>query len=165
MHEILRHLSPGSFVLDLGSAQGSFDSDSTMATIVRLDRAAQHTPSDPNFVQGDASDLPFADQTFAAVIANHSLEHIDHLDRSIHEIGRVLRQNGCLFVSVPDASTVTDKLYRWLARGGGHVNAFTSPHVNTIDLSAVLSQVAGWREDRDMPAWPTQPHAAPPHSG
>jgi hypothetical protein len=52
---------------------------------------------------------------------------MDDLDRSIHEIGRVLLQNGCLFVSAPDASTFTDKFYRWLTRGGGHVNAFTSP--------------------------------------
>src|SRR6185437_15783196 len=30
------------------------------------------------------------------------------------------------YVAVPDASTHCDKLYRWLSRGGGHVNAFTS---------------------------------------
>ncbi len=30
-------------------------------------------------------------------------------------------------MSVPDATTLTDRLYRWLARGGGHVNPFTSP--------------------------------------
>jgi hypothetical protein len=54
---------------------------------------------------------------------------------------------------VPDASTLTDKLYRWLARGGGHVNAFTSasetaaaieqavglPHVATRSLCSSLS--------------------------
>jgi SAM-dependent methyltransferase len=127
MHEILRHLGPGSWVLDLGSAQGSFAGSSTRARVVRLDREAQQRASDAHFVRGDAGELPFADHTFAAVIANHSLEHMDDLDRSIHEIGRVLLQNGCLFVSAPDTSTVTDRLYRWLARGGGHVNAFTSP--------------------------------------
>ena len=144
MHEILRHLHPGSLVLDLGSAQGSFGSNSTKAKIVRLDCAAQDCPSDAYFVQGDASCLPFADHTFAAVIANHSLEHIDDLDCSLHEIRRVLLQEGCLFVSVPDASTLTDRVYRWLARGGGHLNPFTSPHdlANRIERGTGLQLVA-----------------------
>lgn len=42
----------------------------------------------------------------------------------------MVASDGFLFVAVPDASTVTDRLYRWLAGGpapgGGHVNAFTS---------------------------------------
>ena len=79
-------------------------------------------------MQGDAANLPFANSSFAAIIANHSLEHFDQLDRCLQEIGRVIEPGGALFVSVPDASTFTDKLYRWLARGGGHVNAFASPH-------------------------------------
>ena len=114
MHEILKHLHPGSLVLDLGSAQGSFASNSTRAKIVRLDRVSQDHPSDAHFVQGDASRLPFANHTFAAVIANHSLEHIEDLERSLHEIGRVLLPEGCLFVSAPDASTLTDKVYHQL---------------------------------------------------
>ncbi len=124
MHEILRALPPGSFVLDLGCAAGSFPSSSTAATVVRLD--LEPRPS-PNSVRGDASQLPFADRTFAAVICNHSLEHFDDLHAALREIGRIIHPIGALFISVPDASTVTDKLYRWLARGGGHVNAFTAP--------------------------------------
>jgi SAM-dependent methyltransferase len=77
-------------------------------------------------VQGDALHLPFPDSTFTAVISNHSLEHFDHLEGALHEIGRVVRPQGALFVSVPDASTFCDRLYRWLAKGSGHVNAFTS---------------------------------------
>jgi hypothetical protein len=60
------------------------------------------------------------------VISNHSLEHVENLSNSLEEIGRVLKSSGALYVAVPDASTVTDKLYRWLARGGGHVNQFRS---------------------------------------
>ena len=41
-------------------------------------------------------------------------------------MGGVIRPGGALYVAVPDASTVTDKVYRWLGRGGGHVNAFVS---------------------------------------
>ncbi|MEI9972243.1 MAG: hypothetical protein WDO73_09425 [Ignavibacteriota bacterium] len=42
-------------------------------------------------------------------------------------MGRVLKRSGVLYVAVPDASTLTDRIYRWLGRGGGHVNPFRSP--------------------------------------
>jgi SAM-dependent methyltransferase/DNA-directed RNA polymerase subunit RPC12/RpoP len=139
MHEVLRNLHPESFVLDLGCAQGSFSSHCTRAKIVRLDRVVPDSPLDGFVVQGDAKQLPFACHTFAAVIANHSLEHIDDLVGSLIEIGRVLRRDGCLFASVPDASTFTDKLYRWLSRGGGHVNGFTSAG----DLAKTIERCTG----------------------
>ena len=88
MHEILRNLNPGSFVLDLGCGRGSFGADATKATVVRFDRAAPDRSPDALFVQGDARELPFASHTLAAVIANHSLEHIEELGRSLNEIGR-----------------------------------------------------------------------------
>ncbi|HLW76907.1 MAG TPA: methyltransferase domain-containing protein, partial [Bryobacteraceae bacterium] len=80
----------------------------------------------PNFVRADAARLPFAAGSFDAIVSNHSLEHIENLEGALLEIGRVAKPGALLYVAVPDASTFTDKLYRWLARGGGHVNAFTS---------------------------------------
>lgn len=84
----------------------------------------------------DAASLPFADHTFAAIIANHSLEHVDRLPEVLREMGRVLTPGGCVFVAVPDASTLTDKIYRWLARGGGHVNPFLDPAALSRDIAA-----------------------------
>jgi len=154
MHEILRNLQADSLVLDLGCAEGSFPQEATSATVVRVDRQApKHRGDRLRFVQSDAAKLPFVDQTFDAVISNHSLEHFDDLVGSLREIGRVISPIGSLFVAVPDASTLTDKLYRWLGRGGGHVNAFTSssetaasierasglPHVATRMLCSSLS--------------------------
>src|SRR5258707_9821545 len=128
MHEILKGLPAGSLVLDLGSAGGSFSQAVTPADVVRVDRDDWPARgARERFVQADAAALHFADHTVAAVVSNHSLEHFEDLTSALHEIGRVLRPSGSLFVAVPDASTLTDNLYRWLARGGGHVNAFTSP--------------------------------------
>src|SRR4051812_30871317 len=123
MHEILRHLPAGSFVLDLGCRTGSFPESDTAARVVRVDR--DFGPG-ARFVQGDAAKLPFADGTFAAVISNHSLEHFDNLAGALSEIRRVISPDGALYIAVPDATTLTDRIYRWLASGGGHVNAFTS---------------------------------------
>ena len=138
MEEILRHLQPGAFLLDLGCSHGSFNKKSTCATVVRFDREAQ-LGSHELFVRGDAAALPFRDRTFTAIVANHSLEHFENLNGALREIGRVIHPTGMLFVSVPDASTLTDKLYRWLARGGGHVNAFTA----AADIAAEIERATG----------------------
>ncbi len=141
MYEILRILPPGSRVLDLGCSTGSFAQDSTAATVVRLDRELPNGSKAARFVQGDAARLPFPGRSLAAVISNHSLEHFDELDSVLDEIGRVLCNGGALFVAVPDASTFTDKLYRWLANGGGHVNPFTS----ATDLADRIERATGLR--------------------
>lgn len=128
MHEILKHLPANSRVLDLGCAAGSFPRNATSAEVVRLDLAGvKHRPDGALYVQADAASLPFKDHSFAAVISNHSLEHFEDLAGVLSELGRIICPGGALFVAVPDASTFTDKLYRWAAKGGGHVNAFTSP--------------------------------------
>lgn len=125
MHEILANLRPGQRVLDIGSGPGSFPSGNGPFIAIRAD-LDHPSRTVPNFTQADAAHLPFADGAFDAVISNHSLEHFHDLAGSLSEIGRVLKPSGALFIAVPDASTFCDRLYRWLARGGGHINPFTS---------------------------------------
>ena len=47
-----------------------------------------------DFVQGDAEDLPFADQSFDAVINVEASHQYPHLDRFLSEVVRVLRPGG-----------------------------------------------------------------------
>lgn len=126
MQQILRMLAPGSRVLDLGSGPGSFDATGFPLTIVRGDLAPP-AHGRGNFVACSSARLPFRDHAFHAVILNHSLEHFDCLADSVSELGRVLDGKGLLYIAVPDASTFTDRVYRWLGRGGGHVNPFSDP--------------------------------------
>lgn len=151
MHELLHALPAGALVLDLGCAEGSFAA-SDQHTVVRIDRepAARALP---NFARADAAHLPFRENTFDLIVSNHSLEHFDDLAAALAEIQRVVKRQGALYISVPDSSTFCDRLYRWLARGGGHVNAFRSarlladqieratglPHVATRTLCTSLS--------------------------
>ena len=166
MHEVLKSLPGGSLVLDLGCGGGSFSQAATSAAVVRVDREPPAIRTNgTNLVQADAARLPFANSTFAAVISNNSLEHFDDFMGALDEIGRVIAPEGSLFVAVPDASTLTDKLYKWLARGGGHVNAFTSasetaaaiahatglPHVATRPLCSSLSFLNRRNAPRPMP--------------
>jgi SAM-dependent methyltransferase len=145
MHEVLNHLPAGAFVLDLGCAEGSFSRATTAAKVVRVDRDAPGAGGDgASFVRADAARLPFADGSFAAIVSNHSLEHFDDFAGALAEIRRVISAEGALFVAVPDASTLTDRVYRWLARGGGHVNAFTSEQETAlaIERATGLAHVA-----------------------
>ena len=127
MHEILVSLAPGARVLDLGARSGSFDPALYPGTqVVRLDLDRPSSTGGVPTIQADASALPFGDGAFDVVIANHSLEHMTQLGSVLDEIGRVVRRSGSLYVAVPDSSTLSDKLYRWVYHGGGHVNPFES---------------------------------------
>jgi SAM-dependent methyltransferase len=55
-------------------------------------------------VQGDAERLPFADDTFHAVIANHMLYHVADRPRALSDIRRVLVPAGRLFAGTNSAS-------------------------------------------------------------
>ncbi len=127
MHEILSNLSSRSRVLDLGSAHGSFDLHRYEPGLVRVDIDAGAMGTGGSAVAADASMLPFPDGTFDAVICNHGLEHFTDFEGALKEIGRVMKRGGAFYAAVPGSTTVCDRLYRWLARGGGHVNRFVTP--------------------------------------
>ncbi len=133
MHEILARLPPGSRVLDLGCRDGSFTAPAHLI-VIRADLdPPPHSAS--NHVRCNAAALPFRDHSLPAIVCNHSLEHFEQLDACVAEIVRVLAPGGYLFVAVPDSSTVTDRFYRWIGRGGGHVNAFS-------DVAMVPARIA-----------------------
>jgi len=139
MLQLIDSLPAGARVLDLGARMGSFSTSRTDLLVVRLDLETPPARASGAYVQADAARMPFAGRCFDAVISNHSLEHFEELDAVLGEVGRVLRSVGALFVTVPDASTLTDRIYRWMGRGGGHVNAFRSPE----DVIRRVEAVAG----------------------
>jgi SAM-dependent methyltransferase len=137
MYEILRNLRAGANVLDLGALTGSFPADCCPgALVVRVDLEGPAAGSCDGFVQADAARLPFRDDSFDAVIANHSLEHIRGLPAALAEMGRVIRSQGSLYVAVPDASTFSDRLFRWVYQGeSGHINPFCSADALASDIT------------------------------
>jgi SAM-dependent methyltransferase len=139
MHELLAALPAGARVLDLGARSGSFETPRRDIGVVRLDLEVQSRRGSGCYVAGDAARMPFATDSFDLVISNHSLEHFVELESTVREIGRVARPGGALFVAVPDAGTLADRIYRWLGRGGGHVNAFRSPE----DVIGLVVQLTG----------------------
>jgi SAM-dependent methyltransferase len=127
MLDLIDSLPPGARVLDLGARTGSFITARTDLCIVRLDLEIATARKGGWYVSGDAARMPFATAAFDVVVSNHSLEHFVELQATVREIGRVIKPDGALYVAVPDATTLTDRIYRWLGKGGGHVNPFCFP--------------------------------------
>lgn len=138
MIEILRTLPSGALVLDLGSEGGSFPDSASKALAIRADLwLPPHKPE--RFVQADAASLPFRSRVFDAIILHHSLEHVEQLKPCLQELGRVVKAGGAAFIAVPDATTLTDRVYRRVFRDfGGHVNLFDSPETLVAMLSRYL---------------------------
>ena len=103
-------------VLDLGCGDGHFavavwgrletgvDADADMLAEARSCGAYDTT------VCADATQLPFPEAAFGAVISNSVLEHLPSLEPVLSEIYRVLRPGGRLIITVP-----TDRLNEGLA--------------------------------------------------
>jgi len=148
MIHLLSRLPAGARVLDLGAAAGSFPDVRPGVLVVRLDLKFDLGGAAGCLVRGDAARLPFADGVFDLLVSNHSLEHFVDLEAVVREMGRVARPGAGLYVAVPDAGTLTDRIYRWIGCGGGHVNPFRKP-AEVIELIERLTGLAH-RATRDL---------------
>lgn len=132
MHDWLLELQSGQRVLDLCSGAGSFSPAGLSCTVVALDEDAgafeSPRPSEPGphyRTFGKSGQIPFSDASFDMVICHHGLEHIPTVEETLAEIGRVLKPDGRLVISIPNGFGLCDGIYRFVFEGGGHINRFT----------------------------------------
>jgi len=141
-------IAPGDRVLDVGAGNGrhayeayrrgarvvAFDLDrqelAAVAGMCGAMRAEGQVPADAGSaaVSGDATVLPFADNSFDKVIAAEVFEHILDDQRAMNEVARVLRPGGVLAVTVP--AWLPERICWGLSREyhevpGGHVRIYT----------------------------------------
>jgi SAM-dependent methyltransferase len=100
----------GKTVLDLGCGPYPLSIAFTDCRIVGLDPLVQEyeTVGFPlaefadrvTFVRGFAEDMPFASQSFDAVISVNAIDHVDDFAAAASEIGRVLKKDGELRIQV-----------------------------------------------------------------
>ncbi len=110
---LLRWLSvrQGDTVLEMGCGNGSLLTrlEGTGATVVGLDvsrsalEVARSRLKRAAVALGDATNLPFAAETFSGVAAQHLIEHFSPDAEVLREWYRVLRVGGRLVVATPNA--------------------------------------------------------------
>ena len=101
------------------------------------------------FEQADAEALPYADQSFDAVVINFGVHHFPFPERALSETRRVLRASGRVAFTVwatPDQHALQGIALE-AARGAGDIGASlpTPPHggLNTIEACIALLSRAG----------------------
>lgn len=126
MYELAAQLPETAIILDLGSGGGSFDYSRTRAAVISADLAfPEGAVRGAGALAASAVRLPLRNESIDLVVCNHTLEHFPELPECIGEIARVLKRNGYLWAAVPDGWSLDDRLYRFLFKGGGHLNQFS----------------------------------------
>ncbi|MBE0492289.1 MAG: glycosyltransferase [Sulfurospirillum sp.] len=62
---------------------------------------ADLSPSSPTVISLNIETIPYDDNSFDIVIANHILEHVSNIDAALSEINRVLRPDGVAILQTP----------------------------------------------------------------
>ena len=90
------------------------------------------------FKEIDAQSIPFEDETFDAVIANHMLYHVPDRPKAIAEIKRVLKHGGHLIATTVGENHMQEML-GWYARV--HVSKIWESFANPFTLEDGLEQL------------------------
>ena len=90
------------------------------------------------FKEIDAQSIPFEEQTFDAVIANHMLYHVPDRPKAIAEIKRVLKPSGHLIATTVGEHHMQEMM-RWYARV--HVSKIWESFANPFTLENGLEQL------------------------
>ena len=124
-HTLAAYLKSG--VTAVGVDLGLADLETARGRIA--DMEAYNPQGEIEFLQGDATALPFPDNHFDHVICSEVLEHIPNFIAVIGELNRVLKPGGNLCVSVPRAWP--ERFCWWLSKDyyntpGGHIRIFNA---------------------------------------
>lgn len=127
-------------ILELGCGNGSMWMDHTLpdgAELIltdfsagMLDSARENVGERANisFRQADIQQIPYADGSFDAVIANMMLYHVPDLKRALSEVRRVLKPGGMFYCATAGANGITEYVRELLKDYGirqGTVLSFT----------------------------------------
>ena len=93
-------------ILDIGCSFGiilkALTPASGFGVGVDIDKSLGSSSGNVAFVRGDAEHLPFPAAAFDVVICNHVYEHTDDAKQLLHEIGRVMKDDGVCYFAGPN---------------------------------------------------------------
>jgi ubiquinone/menaquinone biosynthesis C-methylase UbiE len=77
------------------------------------------------FERVDAQSIPYTDETFDTVIANHMLYHVPDRRMALKEMQRVLKHDGALFMTTV-AENHMKEMWNWIERASGGRQGMTA---------------------------------------
>ena len=143
----LENLQPSQRVLDLGCGSGSLNyAHYGTLNVFGVDVVFPKSASRRLIaVSADGHRLPFAAASFDLIISQHSLEHVHDAGAVLREMRRVLKPGGNLYIAVPESTSLTDRLYRFLFCGGGHLQRFTFDGVVQLIEQETSLKLIAWK--------------------
>lgn len=93
--------------------------------------------------RGSLHDLPFGDGEIDLLVYNNVLEHLDNPIQALKEAKRVLKDDGMIFIEVPDASRYSAGRvfdYYWFCMQE-HINHFDNIHLNMLMEMAGFAKI------------------------
>ena len=126
LEELFVTLPAGSRVLDLGCGGGTFRYEAFPSLVIHAVDESVHEkvatfPPNAHFIRAEASAIPEASGAFDVVVVNFAFEHFRDPAAALKEIDRVAKDGAWIWISMPNAGSFEDQLYRNLFAGGGHL--------------------------------------------
>jgi 2-polyprenyl-3-methyl-5-hydroxy-6-metoxy-1,4-benzoquinol methylase len=119
-------------ILDLGSGEGGTSrvlaqNNFIVSYDLNISRLKRQTGSELNNIKvnGDATQLPFADKSFDVIILQDVIEHLAGLETLYDELLRVLKDDGTIYLSTPNKLSI--------------INLFSDPHFG-LPLISILKR-------------------------
>jgi SAM-dependent methyltransferase/septal ring factor EnvC (AmiA/AmiB activator) len=136
-YALAAELLAGARVLDLasGSGHGSAMLRAAGADVTALDIDPTSARRAAPAVCASGDRLPFADESFEAVVCFETIEHLDEPQALVAEIHRVLERGGVALLSTPDRSLYTDLV--------GNQNPYHVSELTREEFRDVLSEQFG----------------------
>jgi len=108
-----KQVKSGSRVLDAGAGVCPYKRFFNNVVYESTDYIESKTNRPHDFLC-DLSNIPKKDNTYDAIINTQVLEHVENPQQVINEFYRILKQNGKLFVTVPQGGRVHGEPYHFL---------------------------------------------------
>lgn len=128
-------VSPGGRILDVGGGAGQLAhllAEELEAYVTVLDPTPEmlsHVETDERVdaVEGLAEDIPFADDTFDALVVTDAFHHFGNQRAATREFARVVRHNGLVLVLELDPSSTPMRLVAYGEKLLGEPGSFMTP--------------------------------------
>lgn len=125
-------------------------------------QSARQSTTRARLLAASAEALPFADQTFEAVISLHMVEHLKEPDNFFREAARVLQPKGILIFATPNPSGIGARVMkeRWTGWVPDHISLHApSKWMEMLENNGFLILAHGTTGITDIPIFRKMPIA------